>query len=1130
MFKCKICGKTYTDLPGMYSHIEKKHMELVPKNMSVPQYYYFMKTGKTNGNCVMCKQPTTWNKNTSKYNRFCTNPACKEKYVAEFKKRMIAKYGKVHLLNDPAKQREMLANRKISGKYRWADGTETVYTGSFELDLLKLLDLFMEWDPVDISMPSPHTYTYMYEGEEHYYIPDAFIHSLDLEIEVKDGGDNPNMHHKIRDVDKVKEKLKDEVLMSQKSFHYIKITNKNYTNFFNFLKKAKEGFAKYEDEKKMPRIFLIEDIKTKSTNTKTLYEATEVEDNEEIVDSYDIDINHEDYQQVKEFAKGLEVDVLVTESFVDNLSKTIKDLSKISVLDLEELVMLNFNAKKNDPEAIKKYLKKLIKGCKTEKDMIVVRNLMKMYITHSEKLSKDDPTKKALEIEYKTWVMGEYQKEFNKKWKKITESFDYIEYQEEDILEEGRMGISELESLIYHDYDAMKGNNKRVQKYVFRLLKGCKTKKDLSIVKKLVSMHKSYLSTEASKGNKKYAEMENDFRIWVKTNFTPELEKKSSVIKESIEIEDFEILEEGLNLPIPNIIKKVINKKLDNFASMSDKDIDKTKLESVKKEDIKKCRDLVKSIRTIMKAVKTVKAVKFVLDLIKYTFIFFQAHKIANLITDDEAFNAELAKFAKIFKIDPKDVMWDFSDKDVDEAITETFDVDKSLVWLDKPLSKATNKTITLYHGSIDDIKDKHLTPSGVNVGATKFSNPRWSTYYWDDLDNAITWGMTWAIKRAGFSVAYKGAQGKTVIGKEGYTGNELSKELLKHDIKSFVYEVRIPANKLEIGPAPSIKEYTLSEETDIYKKTKIQLTSAILNKYFDLGTVEEVQEVNNNIKVDNLIGVRGRILNQILNHHRDPYRKIVRDDVKKGTIRVGDDLSMYKNVINKAVKDDLYQLKEGAISFSKLNDLLADKDHKRLAKYMDDYESFYKKTLKENPTKSKNINTEITRARKYIEDLGRTGKVNNDLVKYAVERIDHSGLCVRPRMESAGNIVSLSIVIGADTKRKSFGLNDTESKIFINDDYSIRRPDSINSMNCILCPDNLEDNIQGKRVFKYEVKMNNGGVELGDVIDRYSTDTVSIPGLFNLNEANNCKFIKDVCFQLGLTNCELELVSDTVY
>lgn len=841
MFKCKICGKTYTDLPGIYSHIEKKHSELVPKNMTVPQYYYFMKTGKTNGNCVMCKQPTTWNKNTSKYNRFCTNPACKEKYVAEFKKRMIAKYGKVHLLNDPAKQREMLANRRISGKYRWADGTETVYTGSFELDLLKLLDLFMEWDPVDISMPSPHTYTYMYEGEEHYYIPDAFIHSLDLEIEVKDGGDNPNMHHKIRDVDKVKEKLKDEVLMSQKSFHYIKITNKNYTNFFNFLKKAKEGFAKYEDEKKMPRIFLIEDIKTKSTNTKTLYESTgfEVEDNEEIADSYNININREDYQQVKEFAKGLEVDVLVTESFVDNLTKTIEDLSKLSVFDLEELVMLNFNAKKNDPEAIKKYLKKLIKSCRTEKDMVLVGNLMKMYITYSEKLSKDDPTKKALEVEYKTWVMGEYQKEFNKKWKKITESFDYIEYQEEDILKEGRMGISELESAIYYDYDTMKGSNKRVQKYIFRVLKGCKTKKDLSIVKKLISMHKSYLSIEASKGNKKFIEMENDFRIWVKTNFTPELEKKSSVIKESVEIEDFEILEEGLNLPIPNMIKKVINKKLDNFASISDKDIDKTKLES---------------------------------------------------------------------------------------------------------------------------------------------------------------------------------------------------------------------------------------------------------------------------------------------------YRKIVRDDVKKGVVRVGDELSMYKDVINKAVKDDLYQLKEGAISFSKLNDLLADKDHKRLAKYMDDYESFYKKTLKENPTKSENINTEITRARKYIEDLGRTGKVNNDLVKYAVERIDHSGLCVRPRMESAGIIASLSVVIGADTKRKSFGLNDTESKIFVNDNYSIRRPDTVNSMNCILCPDNLEENIQGKRVFKYEVKINNGGIELGDIIDRYSTDTVSIPGLFNLNEANNCKFIKDVCFQLGLTDCELELVSDTVY
>lgn len=265
MFKCKICNKKFETLSGVHSHIENKHFDLIPKDLSVERYYYYLKTGKTNGNCVICKSPTTWNEVTLKYNRFCSNPQCKEKYVAEFKKRMIAKYGKVHLLNDPNKQREMLAKRKISGKYRWTSHEgEKTYTGSYELDFVRLMDVFFEWDPDDIMMPSPHTYTYDYNGEQKFYIPDVFIPSLDLEIEIKDGGDNPNNHHKIQDVDKVKEKLKDDVMLSQKSFHYIKITNKNYTNFFNFLKEIKNHFEKYGEDKKSPRIFMIEDIKTKT--------------------------------------------------------------------------------------------------------------------------------------------------------------------------------------------------------------------------------------------------------------------------------------------------------------------------------------------------------------------------------------------------------------------------------------------------------------------------------------------------------------------------------------------------------------------------------------------------------------------------------------------------------------------------------------------------------------------------------------------------------------------------------------------------------------------------------------------------------------------------------------------------
>ena len=89
----------------------------------------------------------------------------------------------------------------------------------------------------DIIAPSPHTYYYKYEGKEHFYIPDFFIPDLGLEIEIKDGGDNPNMHHKIQEVDKVKERYKDVAMKAQKEFHFIKVVNKKYAKFINLVGK-----------------------------------------------------------------------------------------------------------------------------------------------------------------------------------------------------------------------------------------------------------------------------------------------------------------------------------------------------------------------------------------------------------------------------------------------------------------------------------------------------------------------------------------------------------------------------------------------------------------------------------------------------------------------------------------------------------------------------------------------------------------------------------------------------------------------------------------------------------------------------------------------------------------------------
>lgn len=270
---CKFCDYFCYDPDDYASHLEKHHDELIPVGMSAWQFSYYLRTNKTHGNCIICHAETSWNEKTHKYNRFCPNPKCKEKYREVFKKRMIGKYGKTTLLNDPEQQRKMLAGRRISGKYLWRDHVhETSYTGSYEKDFLMFLDRILEFLPSDIMAPSPHTYYYMYKNEKHFYIPDFFIPSLDLEIEIKDGGDNPNLHHKIQDVDKVKEKCKDEV-MTKNHFNYVKIVNKDYKPFFKMLEKLKENF--FDSTKKDQSVTILEQasdvIYEDNMDVQTLY-------------------------------------------------------------------------------------------------------------------------------------------------------------------------------------------------------------------------------------------------------------------------------------------------------------------------------------------------------------------------------------------------------------------------------------------------------------------------------------------------------------------------------------------------------------------------------------------------------------------------------------------------------------------------------------------------------------------------------------------------------------------------------------------------------------------------------------------------------------------------------------------
>lgn len=244
--KCKICGKKYVSKQALIDHIEKAHSANIPEGWNAARYENYLRTGKTEGKCVYCGKETGWNDTTGKYNRMCGSEACKKKARELANKNYIGKHGKPYTINDPEQQKKMVYGRKNSGKYIFEDeetGKKYVamYDSSYGRDFLEMLDTFLNWDGADIIAPSPHTYYYEYEGKKHFYIPDVYSTSLNLEIELKDGGDNPNMHPKIQAVDKVKEKKKDEVMESLKGqVNYIKICNKDYTEFFALLSSLKE--------------------------------------------------------------------------------------------------------------------------------------------------------------------------------------------------------------------------------------------------------------------------------------------------------------------------------------------------------------------------------------------------------------------------------------------------------------------------------------------------------------------------------------------------------------------------------------------------------------------------------------------------------------------------------------------------------------------------------------------------------------------------------------------------------------------------------------------------------------------------------------------------------------------------
>lgn len=237
-YKCPYCNDRY-ERQKLVTHIDKKHNELLPEGYTSTRVVFNSINNRTCGYCRVCKKETEWNEKSGRYNVLCNNPKCKETMRNEYKKNMVRVRGTYNILNDPEQQKKMLANRSISGKYRFKDGGEVTYTGSYEKKLLEFMDVIMNINSKDIMAPGP-TLEYNYNGDKHFYITDVYYIPYNLIIEIKDGGDNPNMKDSpSMRASREKTIQKERLIAEKKEYNYIRLTDNQFDQLIDIFMQLK---------------------------------------------------------------------------------------------------------------------------------------------------------------------------------------------------------------------------------------------------------------------------------------------------------------------------------------------------------------------------------------------------------------------------------------------------------------------------------------------------------------------------------------------------------------------------------------------------------------------------------------------------------------------------------------------------------------------------------------------------------------------------------------------------------------------------------------------------------------------------------------------------------------------------
>lgn len=236
-YPCPYCDKKlYRD--QLIVHVGEMHESMLPEGYSPARAVYDSINKKNYGTCMICKSRVyEWDPVVLRYKNICSNPAC----INAVRTKALNNH-----LDDPEVQMKMLAGRKISGIYEFADGTKHSYVGSYEKKCLEFMDKVLQMEGKNILTPGP-VVEYEYEGEKHTWILDILYVPAMLAIDCKDGGANPNTRE--MKSYREKQKAKEDAIEREGKYNYLRLTDNDFGQLLSALADIKFGIIESDPDK-----------------------------------------------------------------------------------------------------------------------------------------------------------------------------------------------------------------------------------------------------------------------------------------------------------------------------------------------------------------------------------------------------------------------------------------------------------------------------------------------------------------------------------------------------------------------------------------------------------------------------------------------------------------------------------------------------------------------------------------------------------------------------------------------------------------------------------------------------------------------------------------------------------------